>query len=187
LVENEQDSVRIVDVELRCPVGKKNSNEIYGVLPYMAPEILKENSLTKASDIYSFRMIMWTLSAGVHPWCNRSHDFKLASEICSDFRPEIIYGTPDVYIQLMTQCWHSDPSNRPTTSQLYEILGNWVDAIDDANSSELSEQFEKKFSNLERNKFQQIHHQAFYTSRFLYFSELINITVLKVMIDNLYL
>jgi len=124
---------------------------------------------------------MWTLSAGIRPWCNRSHDLKLASEIFSGLRPEIIDGTPNVYIQLMTQCWRSDPSNRPTASQLYEILGNWVDAIDDPNSSELSSQFdiaeEKKFSNLERNKFYQlkIHSQAFYTSRLLHFPELINI------------
>src|SRR5688572_6998832 len=158
LVEDEQDSVRIVDVELRGPV----SNEIYGVLPYMAPEILKGNPPTEASDIYSFGMIMWTLSAGIRLWCNRSHDLMLASEIISGHCPEIVYGTPDVYIQLMTQCWQSDPLKRPAASQLYETIGNWIDAIDDPNPSELSEQFEKDFSNLERNKFhQQIHYQAF--------------------------
>ncbi|CAG8774803.1 16284_t:CDS:1, partial [Rhizophagus irregularis] len=56
----------------------------------------------------------------------------------------------------------------------------WTIAIcDDPNPSELSDQFniaeEKKFSDSERNKFQQrkIHPQAFYTSRLLYFPELI--------------
>ncbi|CAI2198918.1 676_t:CDS:2, partial [Funneliformis geosporum] len=28
------------------------NNEIYGVIPYMAPEILKDASFSKASDIY---------------------------------------------------------------------------------------------------------------------------------------
>ncbi len=186
LVENEQDSIdaRITDVGLHGPVDKKNSNDIYGVLPYVAPEILKGDPLTKASDIYSFGIIMWTLSAGVRPWCNRPHDLRLATEICSGLRPEIIDGTPDVYIQLMTQCWHSDPSKRPSASLLYKLIGSWVTAICDDNPdpSELFDQFdiaeEKKFSDLERNKFhqQEIHPQAFYTSRLLYFPELTNPT-----------
>ncbi|CAI2186051.1 7359_t:CDS:2 [Funneliformis geosporum] len=109
-------------VGLHGPVNKINSNEIYGVLPYVAPEILKGNPPTKASDIYSFGIIMWTLSAGIRPWCNKPHDLKLAKEICSGLRPEIIDGTPNVYIQLMTQCLHSDSSKRPTASQLYESI-----------------------------------------------------------------
>jgi len=65
LVENEPDSIDacIADVGLYGPVDKKNSNETYGVLPYIDPEILKGHPPTKASDIYSFGMIMWTLSA----------------------------------------------------------------------------------------------------------------------------
>ncbi len=149
LVENEPDSVDsdiyISDIELYCPVDKRNSNEIYGVLPYVDPEILKGHPPTKASDIYSFGIVMWTLSVGIRPWCDRPHDSKLASEICFGHRLEIIDGTPDIYIQLMKKCWHPDPSNRPTAPQLYDLLGNWVTAIcDDPDPSELSHQFEKK-------------------------------------------
>ncbi|CAI2186310.1 20010_t:CDS:2, partial [Funneliformis geosporum] len=101
-------------------INKENSNEIYGVLPYVAPEILQGKPLTESVDIYSFGMIMWTLSAGVLPWCNRPHDSNLASQICSGLRPEI--RTPNVYTQLMTRCWDSDPSSRPTTSELNDEL-----------------------------------------------------------------
>jgi serine/threonine protein kinase len=183
LVENEPGSVetRIADVGLHGPINKKDSNEIYGVLPYIAPEILEGYPPTKASDIYSFGIIMWTLSAGVRPWCGRPHDLRLASEICFGLRPEIIDGTPKFYIQLMTQCWHPDPSRRPTSSELDELLGSWVISICyDQDPSELSDQFdiaeEKRYSDLKRNKFrrQKIHPQAFYTSKLLHFPELIN-------------
>ncbi|CAI2166048.1 12503_t:CDS:2 [Funneliformis geosporum] len=137
----------------------KNSNGFYGVLPYIAPEILKGGLATKASDIYSFGIIMWTLSAGIRPFCNRPHDIKLATEIYLGHRPEIIDGTPNVYIQLMSQCWHSDHLKRPTASQLYELLGNWVNTIcDEPQQSELSasvrsgnEQFQRQQLRLIRN------------------------------------
>ena len=38
---------------------KVNPNEIFGVIPYLAPEVLSKNPYTKESDIYSFGMIMW--------------------------------------------------------------------------------------------------------------------------------
>ncbi|PKY12813.1 kinase-like protein, partial [Rhizophagus irregularis] len=36
--------------------------EIYGVLPYIAPEVLQGKEYTKSSDIYSLGIIMWELS-----------------------------------------------------------------------------------------------------------------------------
>src|SRR5687768_9109520 len=38
------------------PEFKKN---VYGVLPFVAPEVLRDKPYTLASDIYSFSMIMW--------------------------------------------------------------------------------------------------------------------------------
>ena len=37
---------------------KPVKKEVYGVLPYMAPEVLRGYQYTKASDIYSFGIIM---------------------------------------------------------------------------------------------------------------------------------
>ncbi|PKB95334.1 kinase-like protein, partial [Rhizophagus irregularis] len=37
-------------------------NEIYGVIPYIAPEIFKGSAFSKESDIYSLGMIMWELT-----------------------------------------------------------------------------------------------------------------------------
>ena len=54
-----------------------NNNENYGIIPYMAPEILQRQNYTKASDIYSFGMIMWEFMTGRRPFWDRIHDIEL--------------------------------------------------------------------------------------------------------------
>src|SRR5436190_23438259 len=117
-------------------------------------------------------MIMWMLSAGVRPYYDKPHDKQLIQEICSGSRPNIANGTPPVFAKLMLQCLDANPSNRPTASQLYEYLGNWVSAIcDDPDPSDLSNQFDAadviKFVNLEKlgDNVLTCHEKAIYYSR----------------------
>ncbi|CAB5153065.1 unnamed protein product [Rhizophagus irregularis] len=70
----------------------------------------------------------------------------------------------------MLQCLDTNPSNRPTASQLDEYLGDWVTAIcDNPDPSELSDQFdaaeELKFSNLENFNTFSNDEKAIYFSR----------------------
>ena len=84
-------------------------NDIYGVLPFVAPEVLRGKPYTLASDIYSFSMIMWEFTSGIPPFNDRAHDFQLCYNICKGERPEIIESTPQCYIDLMKKCWDEDP------------------------------------------------------------------------------
>jgi serine/threonine protein kinase len=119
----------ISDFGLSRPVNKTaNTNEIYGVIPYMAPEVLRGKPYTKASDIYSFGIIMWELTSGIPAFNNRPHDFDLSLDICNGLRPKIVEGTsPAVYARLMKRCWDSDPNKRPTADELYQIFFFWYD------------------------------------------------------------
>ena len=96
----------ISDLGLSKPIdyfqNKVNSDQnksVYGVIPYMAPEVLRGKPYTSASDIYSFTMIMWELTSLVPPFDDRAHDFHLS--LCKGERPEIIEGIPQCYIDLM--------------------------------------------------------------------------------------
>ena len=57
-------------------------NDIYGVLPYITPEVLRGEPYTKAADIYSFGIMMWEMTSGVPAFHNISHDFNLSLDIC---------------------------------------------------------------------------------------------------------
>ncbi|RIA98843.1 kinase-like domain-containing protein [Glomus cerebriforme] len=83
----------------------------------MAPEIFQGQKYTKASDIYNFGMIMWEFMTGRKPFLDRNHDAELIIEICDGLRPPpIITNAPEGYIDIMQECWHSDPNKRPTAT-----------------------------------------------------------------------
>ncbi|CAI2201160.1 10694_t:CDS:1, partial [Funneliformis geosporum] len=73
---------RICDLRLSKPANYLTSNdEIYGVIPYIAPEIFNGASFSKSSDIYGIGMIVWELTTGCKPFSNIEYDHKLIYEI----------------------------------------------------------------------------------------------------------
>ncbi|RIB11195.1 kinase-like domain-containing protein [Gigaspora rosea] len=166
-------SIRISDIGLHGPADK-TASVIYGVLPYVAPEVLKGNEYTQASDIYSFGIIMWTLSTCMRPFCRVPHDLCLAKNICNGLRPEIINSTPKVYSTLMERCWYQDPNKRPKVTELRDILSHWVTAIYDNSISNLLNAANNDRITSENIIFvnRTIHHNAVYNSRLVNFQSL---------------
>ncbi|PKC05963.1 kinase-like protein [Rhizophagus irregularis] len=110
---------RISDVGLHGPCDYDTNNGLiqrYGVLPYVAPEVLCGENYSTAYAIYSFGIVMNTLATGKRPWYNRAHDINLAKDICNGKRLEIPDDTPNFYAELIQQCWDNDPDKRPTAS-----------------------------------------------------------------------
>src|SRR5947209_6710316 len=67
----------IADLGLCEPVKEhRKENEIYGVLPYLAPEVMSGKPYTKASDVYSFGMIIWVYTTGTEPFHDESHNIR---------------------------------------------------------------------------------------------------------------
>src|SRR6266511_2667633 len=105
-----------------CQQLKDDANEIFGVIPYLAPEVLSRKIYTKESDIYSFGMIMWEHTTGKKPFHDRSHDHYLMLDILEGKRPDITEDTPEFYADLMKKCWDPNPENRPTATKIRECL-----------------------------------------------------------------
>ncbi|RIA94084.1 kinase-like domain-containing protein [Glomus cerebriforme] len=116
----------ISDLGLCGPARFIAKNDVHGVLPYIAPEVLRGKSYTRAADIYSFGIIMWEMTSGIPAFHNISHDFQLSLDICKGIRPEIIEGTMPEYVELMKRCWDNDPEKRPRVYELEEIFFEWI-------------------------------------------------------------
>jgi serine/threonine protein kinase len=79
----------ITDLGLCKPADKTNDGNIYGVLPYVAPEVLRSKQYTLASDIYSFGIVAYEMLTGLPPYPNIPHDVHLSFKICKGLRPNL--------------------------------------------------------------------------------------------------
>ena len=102
--------------------SSNDDNEVYGIISYVAPEVLQGRRYTKASDIYSFGMIMWELMTGRKPFWDQNHNTNLIIKICDGLRPPIDTNAPEDYIEIIRKCWDSDPDKRPTAFKLCENI-----------------------------------------------------------------
>ncbi|POG71801.1 kinase-like domain-containing protein [Rhizophagus irregularis DAOM 181602=DAOM 197198] len=105
-----------------CGPADKPSTSIYGILPYIAPEVIIGRGYTFKSDIYSIAMLMWEISSGQPPFMNYEHDCNLAINIINGMRPKIISEIPLKYKSLMEQCWDANPLKRPDANTLLEKI-----------------------------------------------------------------
>ena len=100
---------RITDLGLCKPANEKPEKSekcIYGVLLYVAPEVLRGKEYTKASDIYGFGIIAYELCTGYPPYHDIEHDELLAIRICNGQRPNSNYKIPQLILDITRDCIH---------------------------------------------------------------------------------
>ncbi|GBB98239.1 hypothetical protein RclHR1_03180004 [Rhizophagus clarus] len=178
-----KDKIVISDIGLYGKIDDMDETNIYGVMPYVAPEVLKGKLYTKAADIYSFSMIMYFIATGRQPFADCAHDDVLALNICNGIRPKINEKiAPKCYVDLMKKCWDSNPDNRPNSIKIKEMIYLFYKSLEHTGDCQKTEQhcedckIRKQFEETndhERNPLSiinnqsTIHTQAIYTSRLL--------------------
>ncbi|XP_053232936.1 vascular endothelial growth factor receptor 3 isoform X2 [Podarcis raffonei] len=94
-------------------------------LKWMAPESIFDKVYTTQSDVWSFGVLLWeifSLGASPYPGVQINEEFCQRLKDGTRMRaPE--YATAEIY-RIMLSCWYGDPKERPTFSDLVEILGN---------------------------------------------------------------
>ncbi|KAL8207400.1 UNVERIFIED_CONTAM: hypothetical protein K2H54_055998 [Gekko kuhli] len=98
-------------------------------LKWMAPETIFDRVYTIQSDVWSFGVLLWEIfSLGASPYPGVKIDEEFCRRLKEGTRmraPD--YTTPEMY-QTMLDCWHGEPKQRPTFSELVEHLGNILQA-----------------------------------------------------------
>jgi len=95
-----------------------------GLLPvrWMAPESIKDGKFTSQSDVWSFGVVLWEMATlAEQPYQGFTNDqvMKYVKEGNKMKRPD---DCPDILFDLMSECWHIVPDERPTFLQICQRL-----------------------------------------------------------------
>ncbi|KAK2489068.1 hypothetical protein MC885_006887 [Smutsia gigantea] len=98
-------------------------------LKWMAPESIFDKIYSTQSDVWSYGVLLWEIfSLGGSPYPGVQMDQDFCGRLKEGMRmraPE--YATPEIY-QIMLDCWHKDPKERPRFAELVEKLGDLLQA-----------------------------------------------------------
>ncbi|RHZ67758.1 hypothetical protein Glove_299g105 [Diversispora epigaea] len=180
-------------IEQEHDVKKPEKRQIFGVLPYISPEVLSGEEYMKASDVYSFGIIAYEIFTGFAPYYDIPHDRNLAIKICNGLRPKIPFHIPKLITRIIMRCWDARVTHRPTFEELYNELDKYYWDYKYYNEIIVQIKQAEKFSkNKEKGGFLNLikgnksksksksttpmnyktHPEAIYTSRFLNYSSL---------------
>ncbi|KAM0071272.1 putative protein kinase TKL-Pl-6 family [Helianthus debilis subsp. tardiflorus] len=117
-----------------CKVGdfglsriKRNtlvSGGVRGTLPWMAPELLN-GSTTRVSekvDVFSFGITLWEILTSEEPYANMHCGAIIGGIVKDTLRPSIPDRCEPEWKKLMEQCWSTDPTNRPSFTEITNRL-----------------------------------------------------------------
>ncbi|RIA98203.1 kinase-like domain-containing protein [Glomus cerebriforme] len=131
-----QNTIKLADFGLSKRINETSNSQskLFGMVPYVDPKIfnrtrnsknqLQKYSLNKKSDVYSVGVLLWEISSGKPPFCNEEYDVGLAMEILQGLRETAISNTSETYVKIYTDCWNSEPNNRPTINQNIQSSSN---------------------------------------------------------------
>ncbi|KAI0567154.1 Serine/threonine protein kinase [Gracilaria domingensis] len=124
----------LLDKDFNCKVGDFGLTRISkgsaaaqmtgqcGTFQYMAVEVLANKPYSEKADVFSFGILLWEIVARKLPYFGMQPMQVGMAVLNQGLRPTIPRECPPSLAKLMRSCWDSDPSRRPSFTQLVSIL-----------------------------------------------------------------
>ncbi|KAJ8712393.1 hypothetical protein PYW07_005235 [Mythimna separata] len=93
-----------------------------GSAAWMAPEVFEGSTYTEKCDVFSWGIILWEVLSRRKPFEEGGSAFRIMWAVHTGQRPNLIEGCPEPIEQLMTQCWHKVPAERPSMAKVCDIM-----------------------------------------------------------------
>eukprot|EP00656_Telonema_subtile_P051861 TRINITY_DN707_c0_g1_i1.p1 TRINITY_DN707_c0_g1~~TRINITY_DN707_c0_g1_i1.p1 ORF type:complete len:699 (+),score=142.19 TRINITY_DN707_c0_g1_i1:88-2184(+) len=90
---------------------------------WVPPETIEKRRWSEKSDVWAFGVTLWEMwSYGRIPFPTIASDADVAQKILDGERLGQPEGCPDSVYALMQQCWQTRPRDRPTFSEIHNLL-----------------------------------------------------------------
>jgi len=110
-------------------------NNVFGSLLWKAPETFsKDNPYTAKADIYALGMIFWEIASCQAPY-DKWEQQQILFHVFSGNRLDIPSTCPAGFKDLIKFCWHQEPKQRPTASNVFDKISQLIAQIPKIDSS----------------------------------------------------
>ncbi|CAF3935520.1 unnamed protein product, partial [Rotaria sp. Silwood1] len=102
-----------------------------GTLQWKAPELLKMEEHTEASDVYALGIVLWELATECEPY-EKIDDSKIRASVLRGDRLKIPPNVPTSFRELILKAWAHESATRPTCQQLLTLMKDTSSELDTA-------------------------------------------------------
>ncbi|XP_044726843.1 mitogen-activated protein kinase kinase kinase 11-like [Chrysoperla carnea] len=115
-------TLKITDFGLAREVYKTTRMSQAGTYAWMAPEVIKQSLFSRASDVWSYGVLLWELLTGETPYRGIATLAVAYGVAVNKLTLPIPSTCPQTWKKLMEACWESDPHQRPTFEEILKAL-----------------------------------------------------------------
>ncbi|XP_050520331.1 mitogen-activated protein kinase kinase kinase 10-like isoform X2 [Daktulosphaira vitifoliae] len=119
-------TLKITDFGLAREVYKTTNMSAAGTYAWMAPEVIKKSTFSKASDVWSYGVLLWELLTGETPYKGIDALAVAYGVAVNKLTLPIPSTCPHPFRELMEACWHSDSHMRPSFEDILKSLDDIV-------------------------------------------------------------